>query len=359
MSTDQQNIISTDLIISLVFLLITFVLYNFGIKTWLWFYRSGLKYDLGAPIFGSNYRQLLNIETWNDTLKKIYYKYPQERFVLLQDIGGGPAYLIRDPELVKQITIKDFECFTDRYDDVNKFTDPLIGYGLTNLKGDHWRKIRTLLTPLFTSQKFKQIFLPSLNEVKQELVQHIVERMQNKTYEVDMLELGTTSGIDAFALSALGIKTAAVKENGDKLYKTAKSFLDHLHGFSFLQYNAVVHFPKIMRYLFGQNLVKKSDYSFFGGLFKEVADYRKTNQIERSDYINLLNGTEKDNKISHVEGEQIVKGFRDKCKPNLLNREGGKTCSYCIFISMVSWLSNQVELSQNSTIVVFCIVKQY
>jgi hypothetical protein len=69
-----------------------------------------------------------------------------------------PSLLIRDPELVKNILVKDFQNFMDRIISVEGKFEPVFGKGLPLLKGQIWRHLRTNLTTVFTSSKMKMMF---------------------------------------------------------------------------------------------------------------------------------------------------------------------------------------------------------
>lgn len=118
--------------------LVLLVLYNYCVRTVRFYKRHNVKYDIGLQPFGSYYRRLFKIESWKITLQKLYYKYEDEPFVGLHEIGGAPSYLIRDPDLVKQITIRDFNYFYDKYYRVNDRTDPLFAQRLSATNQDKW-----------------------------------------------------------------------------------------------------------------------------------------------------------------------------------------------------------------------------
>jgi hypothetical protein len=69
-----------------------------------------------------------------------------------------PSLLIRDPELVKNILVKDFQTFIDRIISFEKKFNPLFANSLPLLKGQLWRQLRTNLTPVFTSSKIKMMY---------------------------------------------------------------------------------------------------------------------------------------------------------------------------------------------------------
>jgi hypothetical protein len=69
-----------------------------------------------------------------------------------------PSLLIRDPELVKNILVKDFQNFMDRIFSFEDKFDPVYGKNTGVLKGQIWRHLRTNLAPVYTSRKMKMMF---------------------------------------------------------------------------------------------------------------------------------------------------------------------------------------------------------
>lgn len=272
----------------------TFVLlifYDYLGRTVRFYRRNNVKYDTGLPVLGSHYRRVLNIEPWRTTLQKLYYKYANESFIGLHEIGGGASYLIREPELVKKILVRDFSHFVNRYGDVNASTDPLISHQLTNLKTEDWRRIRSLLTPMFTSQKFKQILIPSLNETRCELIDFLMEKFEaerSQCISVDMMELSIRSGIDGFCRSALGIKTDSLRNNDGGFYDISDTYVKHLDDLGGFQYISIQVLPRVMKYLFGSTLTQSNVDSFYRETFAQIADTRAAQNIQRNDYLRIL-----------------------------------------------------------------------
>ena len=60
----------------------------------------------------------------------------------------NPVLLIRDPELIKMVTVKDFEHFLDRNVPISEDCEPLFGKLLFNLKGEQHIASTVLLLPL-------------------------------------------------------------------------------------------------------------------------------------------------------------------------------------------------------------------
>lgn len=283
-----------NLIFSIVLIIISRIYYKF-VKTWFKILRSDVKYDFGIPPFGSHWREIFKIETWQNTLKRIYYKYPGERFVVLQEVGGRPEFLIRDPELVKQIAISDFSSFSNKITStlIHSTTEPIIGNLLSNSSNEPWRRVRNVITSLLSGQKLKQIVIPTLDENKRKLVAFIKNEMEkgNQTeLEVDILDLITRSGIDGFCMTAFGLNSNSLDNNGDDygFYDFTKSINENRKSLSRATYWAIILMPRTMKYLFGKSLLRNKDEEFFIKSCKDISDNRIANKVSRSDYMQLL-----------------------------------------------------------------------
>lgn len=63
-----------------------------------------------------------------------------------------PILIVRDPELIRQIMIKDFDHFANRKGIIDPETDPLFGKSLVNLKGKNFKNAIRQLNKLNSSQ---------------------------------------------------------------------------------------------------------------------------------------------------------------------------------------------------------------
>jgi len=50
-----------------------------------------------------------------------------------------PIFIVRDPQLIKQLTVKDFDSFSDHRILVTEDVDVLFGKSLISLKGQKWK----------------------------------------------------------------------------------------------------------------------------------------------------------------------------------------------------------------------------
>ncbi|KAG4075020.1 hypothetical protein HA402_004566 [Bradysia odoriphaga] len=71
---------------------------------------------------------------------------------------NAPQYLIREPELIKRIGVKDFDYFEDHNSFASDKHDRLWGNNLFFTKGAKWRNNRAMVSPAFTGSKMRQMF---------------------------------------------------------------------------------------------------------------------------------------------------------------------------------------------------------
>lgn len=76
--------------------------------------------------------------------------------------GRTPVLLVNEVDAIKQMTIKQFQKFTNRRPFLGDIGGQLFDYTLTSLNNDHWKHLRTVLTPTFTSGKLKSVSLSTL-----------------------------------------------------------------------------------------------------------------------------------------------------------------------------------------------------
>jgi cytochrome P450 family 9 len=57
-----------------------------------------------------------------------------------------PIFVVRDPQLIKKMAVKDFDFFTDHRVVVTEETDVLFGKSLISLSGQKWKGKKALLS---------------------------------------------------------------------------------------------------------------------------------------------------------------------------------------------------------------------
>jgi len=88
--------------------------------------------------------------------------------------GRRPRLIVLDPELIKHIMVRDFQHFVDR-PSINLRDNPYIQNMLLNMKGQHWKSVRALLTPTFSSGKLK-----AMENLVEQCGKHMETFLQNE-----------------------------------------------------------------------------------------------------------------------------------------------------------------------------------
>nr|CAB3235620.1 cytochrome P450 CYP3-like member 2 [Phallusia mammillata] len=71
--------------------------------------------------------------------------------------GWSPRIVISDPDILKQIMIKEFNIFHDRQKILMKIMGKVLNNGLTHISRDKWRRVRHTISPLFSNVKLRSM----------------------------------------------------------------------------------------------------------------------------------------------------------------------------------------------------------
>lgn len=146
--------LTVDLLVLFV-IFATSVYFYVTLYTYNYWKRRGVKFIEPTFLFGNfgpTFRQKLSI----GELLRTFYNTTSDAFIGIF-VAFQPSLVIRDPELIRAILIKDFQHFQDRGITIDEKNDPLSGH-LFSLGGDKWKNLRAKLSPTFTSGKLKAMF---------------------------------------------------------------------------------------------------------------------------------------------------------------------------------------------------------
>ncbi|GBP77545.1 Cytochrome P450 9e2, partial [Eumeta japonica] len=143
------------------------------------FTSKGLKVIPGIPVFGSFWRSTFQWKHIVEDIHDFYNSFPNERYVGIFE-NNSPIILVRDIEIIKQITVDNFHHFVDRRQIFDEDVEPILNNTLVMMKGDRWRHMRATLSPAFTAAKMKHM-VTFMNSVGQNIVDHLQQRERDKT----------------------------------------------------------------------------------------------------------------------------------------------------------------------------------
>ena len=91
-------------------------------------------------------------------------------------LGGRPSLVVGEPELLKQIMVKDFPSFHNRFP-VQPPANKTLAKNVLAARDDTWKRIRNTLTPTFSAGKMK-LMLPLIETSCDTLVEKL-EKIAN------------------------------------------------------------------------------------------------------------------------------------------------------------------------------------
>ncbi|XP_022913723.2 cytochrome P450 9e2-like [Onthophagus taurus] len=269
------------LILILIFLITLF--YYKAIKPYSYWTQRGVKQRKQIYLLGDNAGQIFKRESFYGMIKNLYEHFPQERYFGMYQMLH-PTLLLRDPELIKTITIKDFDHFVNHKPLLPESSETIWTKNILLTQDDDWRQVRVALTPNFTSNKMKLMF-GIIFETTNTYVKHF-QNLNDKVYEVELKDLMTRYAIDIISTIAFGFKCDSINDKNNEFYIKGVD-LGRLDFKRVLKFFAFDLFPTL------SNLIKikvfpRSLSSFFENIIKTTIKLREEQGIVRGDMIDFL-----------------------------------------------------------------------
>ncbi|XP_055619244.1 probable cytochrome P450 9f2 [Toxorhynchites rutilus septentrionalis] len=252
-------------------------------------------------------------------LKALYRSFPDAKIFGFFNMTE-PIFMVRDPEMVKQITVKDFDHFVDHTLNAAGGTDQdttgsqsLFTDSLVVLRGNKWRDMRATLSPAFTGSKMRQMFA-LITDCGQSVVEYYRESAagaQSGRVVVELKDVFSRFANDVIASAAFGISVDSFRERDNEFYLLGQSMTQQMGVVQALKLAGFMLFPKLM-VRFGVDFLSADQDKFFRGLITETMRTREAKSIFRPDMIELLMQAKKGNLKRQSAEDQTkpeVEGF--------------------------------------------------
>ncbi|CAE1295567.1 Cytochrome P450 3A12,Cytochrome P450 3A4,Cytochrome P450 3A40,Cytochrome P450 3A11,Cytochrome P450 3A27,Lithocholate 6-beta-hydroxylase,Cytochrome P450 3A7,Cytochrome P450 3A19,Cytochrome P450 3A21,Cytochrome P450 3A13,Thromboxane-A synthase [Acanthosepion pharaonis] len=176
---------------------IVITLYFYGRRTFGFFIEYGIKGPKPIAYFGN----LLEISQRG--LYNIFFDWKKkygDRYGIF--FGLQPSLIISDPEIIKDVMVKNFSNFTNR--PIPFKIDEYSANMLLMAKDDHWKYLRTVLAPFYSSKRMREI-VPLIEDVLKTFEKNLNKIADSKeATDVTILFSGYT--MDVIASTGFGIK---------------------------------------------------------------------------------------------------------------------------------------------------------
>lgn len=196
-----------------------------------------------------------------------------------------PILLIGDPELAKLILIKDFDHFVDR----RNFTfpteeDDVANHFLTNATGSHWKGIRSVLSPSFTSGRMKGMF-PLVADKADKLVDYLLKLREEKGASTFVLK--KTFGLytlEVISSCAFGMESGTMDDE-NSLFNQKVAEFSKIPPLRLLKFILFMAAPKLCYFLRMKFI--QEEMIFFMDVVKASIAQREAG-LYRGDFLDLM-----------------------------------------------------------------------
>ncbi|XP_077172321.1 cytochrome P450 3A21-like [Paroedura picta] len=220
--------------------------------------------------------------------------------------GRMPVMGILDPTIIKTILVK--ECYTYFTNRRNFRVNGDLDSAVSIAADDQWKRIRTVLSPTFTSGRLKEM-MPIINVNGEKLWKNIQKKVE-KDEPIDVKDLFGAYSMDVVASTSFSIDVDSMNNPNDPFVTHLKKFLKFNFFNSLLL--LVVVFPFTAPLLEKLNVsISPTFMNFFVKAVKKIkSDRQKDTHRNRVDFLQLM----MDSQVAGEKSEEahLYKALTDK-----------------------------------------------
>ncbi|XP_041978920.1 cytochrome P450 9e2-like [Aricia agestis] len=262
-------------------LTVTFFAYFYFTSTFTYFKERGVKYLKPVIFFGNLWPRLIAKESFNEFQLKIYDHFKGERYGGIFE-GRRPVMYILDPDLIKAITIRDFDHFVNR-NTLRSRAPRYLERNILNLKDSEWKSVRSVITPTFSSFRLKNMF-PLMKDSAQKLLAYLEDKNGSV---IDVKQVMGYYTLDTIGTCAFGIDTCFHKNFDSEFIKAAEDFN---------KMSVMKRMSLLLIFMLIPGLAKYFNISFFNSdsmkvlmpILQRAKAERRSSESKRSDFLQLL-----------------------------------------------------------------------
>ncbi|XP_077172252.1 cytochrome P450 3A9-like [Paroedura picta] len=222
--------------------------------------------------------------------------------------GRQPVMAILDPAIIKAVLVK--ECYTNF---TNRRSLELVGMlkeAVSIAKDEQWKRIRTVLSPTFTSGKLKEMF-PIIKHYGEALVTNVQKKVE-RGEPIEMKEIFGAYSMDVVTSTAFGVNVDSMNNPKDPFVKEVRKMtkfkpFDPLFILTFA-FPFLIPLFQLMKL----NLFPRDAVDFFARSVGKIKEQRKKEgKGDRVDFLQLMidsqgissngmNGHQQSNGVDHA-----------------------------------------------------------
>lgn len=280
-------------ILLVVFLSYFYLTYHYGKWT-----KLGVPHAVPTPPFGSLGDVVAGRAPLVDVIHSLYREFDGQRYFGIFE-GRQPLLVVRDPQLVHTVMVKDFRSFVDRNASKESFVHDKLFDHLVNLRGDQWKAIRAKLSPTFSATKLK-CMLGDLNVCTARLIDNLNGQITNNNGIVDVSEAAAQFTTDTIGRCAFGLDCNTLSNPDSEFRRTGREiFMPRLRS-TLLNLTRLLGFGRLLD-VFRIRGMPSNIYDFFDDLLETTMEQHRHGKNSRNDFIALLVKLKEEEKLKENE----------------------------------------------------------
>ncbi|GAV06340.1 hypothetical protein RvY_16350 [Ramazzottius varieornatus] len=196
----------------------------------------------------------------------------------------GPILLVSDPEMLKDIMVKDFSVFANRRDfDLN---GPIMELNVSVLRDQHWKHVRNVLVPAFSSGKMRQME-HLITDCCETMGAHM-DKVAKNGEDLDVKEYFKRITMDVISSTFFGTKTDTQSNPNSPFVKNALKIFDiSIFNPAFL---VAFIFPSFIPYAKRLKIqsIPRRPMEYLVSVMKEILEMRKSSGQVRRDFLQMM-----------------------------------------------------------------------
>ncbi|KAL1278452.1 hypothetical protein QQF64_025125 [Cirrhinus molitorella] len=222
--------------------------------------------------------------------------------------GRLPILMVTDLEMIKVIMVKEcYSTFTNRRETNADLAGPFAD-GISVVKDERWKRIRSSLSPYFTSGRLKEIFPIAVIHADR-FIKNMQKRGQEQTVKVK--DVVAPYSLDVVTSSSFSVDIDSINNANDPFVANIKKF------FTFSLFSPLILilnlFPALANLLgkMGISLFSRKSMEFFYSALKKIKDEHNKKSDGRVDFLKLMIQNQIPDEKFEDTDEQPAKGLTD------------------------------------------------
>ena len=220
---------------------------------------------------------------------------------------GDPSLVIKDPELFKQLLVKDFHFLVDRLGtgvkDVlrnGNFTDQIWSKQMTMADSDDWKDLRSTFSPIFTSGKMKAM-VTFIEEVRKKLITQF-KCLAEEDCEFELKELLSKFSMDTIASCAFGVDAKSFDGESPFVLNASNMFKRGLADLPAFMLLIIPGGSWLIKH-FKIPVIKPNETKFFVEIVKQTLKQRAESNTRRNDLVDMMMDAMKNVNVEQAEDD--------------------------------------------------------